>query len=64
MFAGGLVKQDEATALVIATGSRMHFGKTAELVREAKAAGHLQEMTLTVVKYLVGFDAALAVAAR
>jgi len=62
LFTGGLVKRGEATAVVTATGSRTYYGKTAELVREAKAAGHLQEMIFTVVKYLVAFDAVLALA--
>jgi H+-transporting ATPase len=59
-YAGGLIKRGEATAVVIATGSRTYFGKTAELVRQAKAAGHLQQMIFTIVKYLVAFDVVLA----
>jgi H+-transporting ATPase len=62
VFTGGVIKRGEATAVVTATGSRTYFGKTAELVREAKTAGHLQQMIFTVVKYLVAFDAALAIA--
>ncbi len=60
LFTGGLIRRGEATAVVTATGSRTYFGKTAELVREAKAAGHLQQMIFTVVKYLVAFDLVLA----
>ncbi len=62
VYTGGVVKRGEATAVVTATGSRTYFGKTAELVREAKTAGHLQQMIFTVVQYLVVFDAALAIA--
>lgn len=61
VYTGSVIKRGEATALVIATGSRTRFGKTAELVREAKTAGHLQQMIFTVVKYLVAFDLVLAV---
>jgi H+-transporting ATPase len=61
VYTGSVIKRGEATALVIATGSRTYFGKTAELVREAKTAGHLQQMIFTVVKYLVAFDLVLAV---
>jgi H+-transporting ATPase len=61
LFTGGVIRRGEATGLVTATGSRTYFGKTAELVREAKAAGHLQQMIFTVVKYLVAFDLVLAV---
>jgi len=59
-YAGGLIKRGEATAVVIATGSHTYFGKTAELVRQANAAGHLQQMIFTIVKYLVAFDVVLA----
>lgn len=60
-FTGGLIKRGEATARVTATGSRTYYGKAAELVRQAKAAGHLQQMIFTIVKWLVAVDVALAV---
>lgn len=59
-YTGGVIKRGEASALVTATGSRTFYGKAAELVRQAKAAGHLQEMIFTIVKYLVAVDVALA----
>ncbi len=59
-YAGGLIKRGEANAVVTATGSHTYFGKTAELVRQANAAGHLQQMIFTIVKYLVAFDVVLA----
>lgn len=59
-YAGGLVKRGESNAVVIATGSHTYFGKTAELVRQANAAGHLQQTIFTIVKYLVAFDVVLA----
>jgi H+-transporting ATPase len=34
-YAGGLVRRGEATAEVIATGTRTYFGRAAELVRVA-----------------------------
>lgn len=46
--------------MVTATGSHTYFGKTAELVRQATAAGHLQQMIFTIVKYMVAFDVVLA----
>src|SRR5580658_56710 len=61
-YTGGLIKRGEATADVTATGSHTYFGKTAELVRQAKAAGHLQEMIFTVVKYLVALDVVIVAA--
>jgi H+-transporting ATPase len=60
-FTGGVIKRGEATALVTATGGRTYYGKTAELVRQARAAGHLQQMIFAIVKYLVAFDVALAI---
>ena len=42
-----------------ATGKHTYFGKTAELVKTAKTASHLQEIIFAIVKYLVILDAAL-----
>ena len=58
-YAGAVVERGEATGEVTATGPRTCFGKTAELVRTAKTAGHLQEMVFRIVKYLVVLDLAL-----
>jgi magnesium-transporting ATPase (P-type) len=52
-YAGTVVKRGEATGEVTATGQRTYFGKTAELVRTAKTAGHLQKLIFRIVKYLV-----------
>ncbi|HVW86985.1 MAG TPA: HAD-IC family P-type ATPase [Bryobacteraceae bacterium] len=60
VYTGGFIRHGEASALVTATGTRTYFGKAAQLVREAKPAGHLQRMIFTIVKYLVAFDAVLA----
>lgn len=61
-YAGGIIRRGEATAVVTATGIHTYFGKTAELVREAKGAGHLQQMIFTIVKYLVAFDVVVSAA--
>jgi H+-transporting ATPase len=60
-YAGSIVKRGEATGEVTATGSRTTFGKTAEMVRTAKTASHLEEIVFTIVKYLVYADIGLAV---
>ena len=60
VFTGGMIRRGEATAAVSATGSSTYFGKTAELIRQAKNTGHLQEMIFTVVRYLLAFDMVLA----
>ena len=62
VYAGSLVKRGEASGEVTATGQRTFFGKTAELVRSAETASHLQSTIFTIVKYLVALDTALAVA--
>ena len=62
VYAGSLVKRGEASGEVTATGQRTYFGKTAELVRSARTASHLESIIFTIVKYLVAMDTALAVA--
>ena len=60
-FAGAVVRQGEASARVVGTGTRTRFGKTAELVHTAHAPGHMQRTLLQIVKRLLVFDAVLAV---
>jgi len=60
-FAGAVVKRGEANGEVIATGARSQFGKTAELVRTAKTASHLESTIFSIVKYLITADAVLVV---
>ena len=58
-YAGSIVIRGEGSGEVIATGGRTFFGKTAELVRTAKTASHLQNIIFTIVKYLVMLDGVL-----
>ncbi|HUW50668.1 MAG TPA: plasma-membrane proton-efflux P-type ATPase [Sulfuricella sp.] len=60
--AGVIVKRGEATGEVTATGPRTYFGKTAELVRSARTASHLETLIFTIVKYLVALDVLLVAA--
>lgn len=60
-YAGAVIKRGEANGEVAATGSQTKFGKTAELVRTAKTASHLEGIVFLIVKYLVIADIALAV---
>jgi len=62
VHAGAIVKRGEASGEVTATGARTYFGKTAELVRSAKTASHLETLIVTIVKYLVTLDAILVAA--
>ena len=61
-YAGTAVKRGEATGEATATGASTFFGKTAELVRTAKTASHLERIILQIVQYLVGLDTLLLVA--
>src|SRR5579885_2413719 len=58
-YAGSMVKRGEANGEVIATGARTYYGRTAELVRSARTASHLQTVILTIVKYMVALDSTL-----
>ncbi len=51
-YASALVKRGEADGIVTATGMQTAYGKTAELVRTAKASGNLERLVLNVVRVL------------
>jgi magnesium-transporting ATPase (P-type) len=59
VYAGSRLKRGEASGEVTATGQHTYFGKTAELVKTAKTASHLQEIIFAIVRYLVVLDAVL-----
>ena len=59
VYAGSRLKRGEASGEVTATGKHTYFGKTAELVKTAKTASHLQQIIFAIVKYLVLLDAIL-----
>ena len=59
-YAGTVVRRGEATGEVTATGTNTRFGKTAELVRTARTASHLEEVIFSIVKYLIIADISLA----
>jgi H+-transporting ATPase len=60
-YAGSSIQRGEATAEVTLTGTQTYFGRTAELVRVAHTASHLETTILGIVKYLIVFDAVLVV---
>jgi len=62
IYSGSIVKRGEAQGVVIATGSKTYFGKTAQLVQEAKAGSHIQDVIMRIVKSLVIIDTALVIA--
>ncbi len=61
-YSGSVVHRGEATGQVTATGSHTYFGHTAELVRTAKTASHLEETIFKIVWALLALDGALVVA--
>jgi len=52
LYAGSSIKSGECTAVVISTGIKTFFGKTAELVQKAKPRLHMDEVVASVVKIL------------
>ncbi|HEX8978629.1 MAG TPA: plasma-membrane proton-efflux P-type ATPase [Parasulfuritortus sp.] len=61
-WSGSVVTRGEASGEVTATGAGTRFGKTAELVREAKTVSHLEAVIFGIVKYLVILDIGLVAA--
>ncbi len=62
IYSGSVIRRGEATGVVIATGERTYFGKTAQLVQTARTATHLESVILSIVRYLVVIDVVLVVA--
>ncbi len=60
-FSSSIVREGEATAVVISTGKSTAFGKTAELINTAKTKTHLESEIFKLLKYLMFLDAALIV---
>jgi H+-transporting ATPase len=53
VFSGSIVRQGEIGALVYATGKDTYFGKTAELVQDARTVSHFQLAVLRIGKFLI-----------
>lgn len=58
-FAGTTVVRGEATGKVTQTGIHTRYGKTAELVRQAKAVGQLEKIVFSIAKDLIILDGIL-----
>ena len=61
-YAAAIVRRGEATGEVAATGTRTYFGRTAELVRTARATSHLAGTIFRIVRILIAIDAVLIAA--
>ena len=53
IYSGSVVKRGEANGVVIATGVKTYFGRTAQLVQLARPKLHLEEVISNVVKWLL-----------
>jgi H+-transporting ATPase len=53
VFSGSIIRQGEIGALVYATGTGTYFGKTAELVQDARTVSHFQRAVLKIGNYLI-----------
>ena len=59
MYSGSIIKQGEIGALVYATGTGTYFGKTAELVQDARTVSHFQRAVLQIGNFLILLAVAL-----
>ncbi len=63
LYSGSIVRRGEANALVILTGARTYYGRTAELVQIARPKLHIEEVTSQVVRWLFLIVSVLVAAA-
>jgi len=53
LYSGSIIRQGEADSMVYATGANTYFGKTAQLVGEARTTSHFQHAVLKIGDYLI-----------
>ena len=61
VYSGSIVQKGEMNALVISTGMRTFFGKTAKLVEEARTKSHFQKALIKIGDYLIALAVGLVV---
>jgi len=61
VFSASVVKRGEIGALVYATGADTYFGRTAELVRQARTGSHFQRAVLRIGTFLIVLAVAMVV---
>lgn len=52
LYSASIVRQGEATAVVVGTGSQTYFGRTAQLVESAHPKLHIEEVITRAVRWL------------
>lgn len=55
IYSSSVVRRGEAKCVVVNTGVRTYFGKTAELVKIAKPKSHQEAVMMAMVKYMMYF---------
>ncbi|MEM3181139.1 MAG: plasma-membrane proton-efflux P-type ATPase [Candidatus Micrarchaeaceae archaeon] len=60
-YASSVVKEGEATCVIIATGYGTYYGRTAKLVQIAGVKSHLETIILKIARYLIAFDSIIAI---
>ncbi|MDE1814292.1 MAG: plasma-membrane proton-efflux P-type ATPase [Thaumarchaeota archaeon] len=60
-YSGSIVQKGEMSALVVSTGMRTFFGKTAKLVEEARTKSHFQKALVKIGDYLIALAIGLVV---
>jgi len=53
LYSGSIVKRGESSGVVISTGARTYFGRTAQLVQLARPKLHAEEVVSKVVRWLL-----------
>ncbi|MEN6337577.1 MAG: HAD-IC family P-type ATPase, partial [Phycisphaerales bacterium] len=61
VYSGSIVRQGEIEAIVTATGAETYFGKTAQMVEEARTVSHFQRAVLKIGDYLIVIAISLVV---
>jgi H+-transporting ATPase len=60
-YSGSIVREGEATCVVVATGYDTYYGRTTQLVQIAGTKSHLESVIMKITRYLISFDAIIAV---
>ncbi len=55
LYSSAVVRRGDARCVVVNTGERTYFGKTAELVRIARPKSHQEAVMMAIVKYMMYF---------
>jgi H+-transporting ATPase len=63
LYSGSTIKRGESTGIVVLTGTKTYFGRTAQLVQIAKPKMHIETVITRVIRWLLVIVTALIVIA-